>query len=164
MVILKHKPNNLLEYKQLTQMLFDFSEEERIKFNLPNIVYLKNLKDSELLLNKYLSNKNYEVYILRKKETLGFYILQKAFDANNLIVSLELTMVYILKEHRGKGIGTSIIKDIIAEHKGINIFIKTAKKNKRAQIFYNKFGFKDAKINSLKAMTLVLKQKGDMNE
>lgn len=90
---------------------------------------------------KYNNNNGYFGLIIHKNSVVGTFGLFKLTEE-----ICELRKMYLMKEHRGKGIGKYIMNLIInmAKEKGYKqIELETASVLKEAIGLYNKYGFKE---------------------
>lgn len=114
-IIFKYKLNNTLEYAE------NISEKElrAIKYELKNDID-KNLN-------------NYWIIVIEGKEKGCVEVTRK----NN---ALSLKELYIEEEHRNKGIGTNIIKEVLRNNKIVYLWVY--KDNNKAISLYKKLGFR----------------------
>ena len=81
----------------------------------------------------YYSHKNGQTFI---EEMVGFYNWK---DTNDNI--FEIGNICVKTEYQNKGIGTTVLKEIIFEYKEQNIKLQVFKTNERAVKLYKKMGF-----------------------
>lgn len=82
------------------------------------------------------------------EKPVGYYAVKKEPEKSKIFLS----KVYIDKEHRGKGIATVMLRDIldIAEDAGLkSIYLTVNKNNKNSIAVYEKMGFR--KVDEVKA-------------
>lgn len=115
--------NKLIDYKKKT--IFE---------------YANNLSQEEIdKINNYVNNNvpklinNYSNIVVDNK-VVGCLLLTNKDDG------ILLDEIYLEEEYRNKGIGTSIIKDIIANNSIVYLWVY--KENIKAISLYNKLGFK----------------------
>lgn len=113
--IKKYKLNNIFEYAK------DLDKEEVEKIN--NYV------------NKTISNQIFEYKnIVLNNIIVGSFLITK--NENGLL----LDEIFIEEQYRNKGIGTSIIKDVVSKSNS-NVYLWVYKDNIKAFNLYNKIGF-----------------------
>lgn len=113
--IKKYKLNTIFEYAK------DFDKEEVEKIN--NYV------------NKTISNQIFEYKnIVLNNIIVGSFLITK--NENGLL----LDEIFIEEQYRNKGIGTSIIKDVVSKSNN-NVYLWVYKDNIKAFNLYNKIGF-----------------------
>ena len=98
--------------------------------------------------------------IMYKDETIGMFTTDKLNDGYWYIGE-----IYIVKEHRNKGIGTALLKDEISKHDKIKL--QVAQSNHGAMKLYKSLGFEITDRNDegkLYIMTLDKKNKKFINE
>ena len=111
-----------------------------IKYKLGSIIdYAENLPKDELdQITSYVKEsipsqlKDYKVIYL-DNELIGCLFLSKEKDG------ILLDDIYLEENYRNKGIGTSIIKEVILQNKLIYLWVY--KKNNKAISLYKKLGF-----------------------
>ena len=115
--------NKLIDYKKKT--IFEYAD---------------NLSQEEIdKINNYVNNNvpklinNYSNIVVDNK-VVGCLLLTNKDDG------ILLDEIYLEEEYRNKGIGTSIIKDIIANNSIVYLWVY--KENIKAISLYNKLGFK----------------------
>lgn len=81
----------------------------------------------------YYSHKNGQTFI---EEMVGFYNWK---DTNDNI--FEIGNICVKPEYQNKGIGTTVLKEIIFEHKEQNIKLQVFKTNERTVKLYKKMKF-----------------------
>ena len=101
--------------------------------------YAKNLSNEEIdRINNYVTNNipdyldNYNNIVINNK-IIGCLLITNIDDG------ILLDEIYLEEEYRNKGIGTSIIKNIIDNNS--NIYLWVYKLNKQAINLYKKLGF-----------------------
>ena len=113
--IKKYKLNTIFEYAK------DLDKEEVEKIN--NYV------------NKTISNQIFEYKnIVLNNNIVGSFLITK--NENGLL----LDEIFIEEQYRNKGIGTSIIKDVVSKSNN-NVYLWVYKDNIKAVNLYNKIGF-----------------------
>ena len=136
--------------KGLQKKIFNFEMEnatindlDRIKhYKLKSITeYAKNLSEEEMTkINNYICEsvpaliKEYKNIIYNKK-IIGSILIRKIDDG------LLLDEIFIEKEYRNNGIGSSIIKNYVLDNDD-NIYLWVYKDNIKAFNLYKKLGFK----------------------
>jgi len=88
------------------------------------------------LFSRYFQTKEFQIIVVNNKK-VGIF----AFSRNK--TSIIVDEIQILPEYQGKGIGTLIFSDIIAnaQKEKIEITLRVLKVNSIAQRFYDKLGF-----------------------
>ncbi len=90
----------------------------------------KLMNDAELKIST--------TYIAKADNKICGFLFYKLFENQ-----LEIHELYILKEYRGFGIGTELIKHLITNQKrATEIFLWVLRKNKKAVKYYKRQGFK----------------------
>ncbi len=115
---------------------------ERIKFyKLKTIVdYANNLSDEEMkTINNYISE-NVVLLINDYKNIIYNNKIIGSFLVKNIDEGLLLDEIFIEKEYRNMGLGSSIIRKIIKESEN-NIYLWVYKNNDKAIKLYQKLGF-----------------------
>ena len=115
---------------------------ERIKKYKLNTIfeYAKNLDKEEVekinnYVNKTISNQIFEYKnIVLNNIIVGSFLITK--NENGLL----LDEIFIEEQYRNKGIGTSIIKDVVSKSNS-NVYLWVYKDNIKAVNLYNKIGF-----------------------
>lgn len=140
--VVKNKKNNLA---------FVVSEKGKIVGAVAATTDLKLFGDQ---FKKGLSLKDFTLIaaaIITFKVT-PFEILNRFLFENQLLQNYKksyvtITVLFVNKKFRGKGIGSALVKKIINqyERKVSNIYVDTLLKNKRAIDFYRSLGFKTQK-------------------
>ena len=97
--------------------------------------------------------------IMYNDETIGMFTTDRLSPGSEYWYIGE---IYIVKEHRGKGIGTTLIKNEIAKHNKIKL--QVAQSNKSAQKLYKSFGFKITETDDKNKMYVMTLDKSDLNE
>lgn len=90
--------------------------------------------------------------IMLNDEKIGFYHGNNIDDEN-----YEICNVCIVKNHQNKGIGTSIIKSLINEHKNQNIHLQYFKQNPVVKL-YEKLGFEKTEQTTTHIKMILKKQ------
>jgi ribosomal protein S18 acetylase RimI-like enzyme len=109
--------------QKLLEQNFDIYAE-----NIPSIIELQSFRDT--------------TYIIKENNKIAAF-----FICQNIGSTTELRFWSVLKEHRGKGYGSLLIKYSLAADKNINRFFLWANsENKAALSIYSKMGFKEDDI------------------
>ncbi|MCI8384314.1 MAG: GNAT family N-acetyltransferase [Clostridia bacterium] len=123
------------------------SNERHFIYDLKKEVYKKyvekiygewNEENQQKLFARFMkeNSKNIELIYL-KDELIGFY---NGKEKDNHIFEIE--NICVKPEYQNRGIGTSVLKEILFEHKEQNIKLQVCKINKKAIQLYEKMGFK----------------------
>ena len=149
------------EYEFLNEMLYEaIFIPENIQKPSKEIIKLPEL-------SKYTDNWNKDIYdvaiIAFDNKTLIGAIWGRIFKSDNKgygFVSEEIPEISmaILKNYRGNGIGTELIKRIITEYKNLNvekISLSVSVQNK-AKKLYERFGFKKIGNEEIDNITMIL--------
>lgn len=139
-IIILQKDSGNEDFKDFANLLFDFSEEEKRKFNLTNANYCHNISEAFEHAERIINDTDGSVVYLIKKNNInvGFSITR----VYGSIVSI--CMLFIKEEYRKQGLGSSIIKHSIknSEIKKILGVILCVAKNNTAKLFYENLGFR----------------------
>lgn len=97
-------------------------------------------------------NVNY-LFLQNGSSTVGYIRLNQAPSQSDINdeKSLEIQRIYVLKEFKGQGAGTVMIRLAIEEAKKLQkeyIWLGVWEKNKKALEFYNKKGFKNIGVHT----------------
>lgn len=112
--------------------IFDLSKEQiDIYEDVKRINYEKTL---EWIYNKIKTNISEYVCVLLDGDLVGYYYFHKSNE------KMEIDDLYVLPEHRQKGIGTTVIEKCCLETKE-SIFLYVFEKNSRAISLYQRLGF-----------------------
>lgn len=114
-ILIQYKLNTIMEYAS------DLTEKERDKI----IKYVNNNIPKQI--------DNYQMILVNNK-TIGAVLI------NNLDDGVLLDEIFIEEDFRNKGIGNSILKEIIQNHDIVYLWVY--KLNKKAIKLYKKIGFK----------------------
>lgn len=114
-ILIQYKLNTIMEYAS------DLTEKERDKI----IKYVNNNIPKQI--------DNYQMILVNTK-TIGAVLI------NNLDDGVLLDEIFIEEDFRNKGIGSSILKEIIQNHDIVYLWVY--KLNKKAIKLYKKIGFK----------------------
>ena len=115
---------------------------ERIKKYKLNTIfeYAKNLDKEEVeKINNYV-NKNTPKQVFEYKNIVLNNIIVGSFLITKNENGLLLDEIFIEEQYRNKGIGTSIIKDVVSKSNN-NVYLWVYKDNIKAVNLYNKIGF-----------------------
>lgn len=132
--------------KLVRATLDDLSELAEL-FNLYRIFnhQASNVGAAREFLNERLSKKESVVFLaMEEGKGLGFAQLYPAFSSVSLKRTWILNDLYVKKEARGKGIGESLLQEVIrfAKETGTKgVLLETAEDNLIAQNLYEKLGF-----------------------
>ena len=129
-------------YKKYKLENASIKDIERIKKYKLNTIfeYAKDLNKEEVekinnYVNKTISNQIFEYKnIVLKNIIVGSFLITK--NENGLL----LDEIFIEEQYRNKGIGTSIIKDVVSKSNS-NVYLWVYKDNIKAFNLYNKIGF-----------------------
>lgn len=114
------------------------------KNDISGIIHLAtNLNDnfkSTYDIENYVDNDKYIVLVNEDRFINGFLL------AYNNIDELELLCIIVEENHRNKGIGTNLIKKLIATSDNKPIILEVSDKNKNAINLYEKLNFKNIAI------------------
>ncbi len=113
-LLIQYKLNNILEYAD------DLSEKEIDKIN----IYVKNNVSKRI--------DNYKIIVMDNK-IVGCLLVENYLDGSLL------DEIYLERDYRNKGIGTSIIKGILKDNNIVYLWMYKA--NKVAFNLYSKLGF-----------------------
>ena len=141
--ILSEKLLSLLEDKN-SQVY----QDNVAKFGIPED-YAKKALAEETLLKMIATGKATFYLALEDREIIGFAQTIKQDDN-----TAELDRIIIFPQHVGKGIGTRLLHEVIADQKqkGVNkIIVNAGKEEAHARRFYEKNGFKQIKEATIEA-------------
>lgn len=116
-ILIQYKLNTIMEYAS------DLTEKERERDKI--IKYVNNNIPKQI--------DNYQMILVNNK-TIGAVLI------NNLDDGVLLDEIFIEEDFRNKGIGSSILKEIIQNHDIVYLWVY--KLNKKAIKLYKKIGFK----------------------
>ena len=102
-------------------------------------------KYNEEELNKIIADERYLIYVCEKDEkVVGHCIVikEEKKETNSTLPykSLYIDDLCVKEKYRNKGIGTSIIKDVVSKSNS-NVYLWVYKDNIKAISLYNKLGF-----------------------
>lgn len=127
------------KYKLENTSLKDIERIKKYKLNTI-FEYAKDLDKEEVekinnYVNKTISNQIFEYKnIVLNNNIVGSFLITK--NENGLL----LDEIFIEEQYRNKGIGTSIIKDVVSKSNN-NVYLWVYKDNIKAVNLYNKIGF-----------------------
>lgn len=80
-------------------------------------------------------------------EILNRFLFENQLPQNYKKSYVTITVLFVNKKFRGKGIGSALVKKVIKHYKGkvTNIYVDTLLKNKKAIDFYRSLGFRTQK-------------------
>ncbi|MGQ9566245.1 MAG: GNAT family N-acetyltransferase [Candidatus Bathyarchaeales archaeon] len=132
--------------KKLLSLLEDKNsqiyQDNIAKFGIPE-EYVKNAFAEKTLLKRATTGKATFYLALENSEIIGF-----AQTIQQNAKTIELDRIVIFPQHARKGIGTQLLREVVAdqEQKGIdNIIVNAGKEESHARQFYEKNGFKQIK-------------------
>lgn len=123
--------------QEVIKFIYDLKKEVYMKY-VDSIYGEWNEENQKKLFERFMkeNSKNIELIYI-KDELVGFY---NGKDKDNNI--FEIGNICVKPEYQNKGIGTTVLKEILFEHKEQNIRLQVFKINEKAIKLYEKMGFK----------------------
>lgn len=143
------RPIQTGEKGQLSILLRQQLEEELALFEKPYLLtHFKTSDDTIARLAQFWeSEANIEVFcVTADKQIEGFVAAQLKPDIYNDqdVISGEILAIYVAKNHRGKGLGSALLKQAekwFSHHSAYSINVSWLNGNRASQKLYENFGF-----------------------
>jgi ribosomal protein S18 acetylase RimI-like enzyme len=143
--------------KALSRMIEKLLEDQKGKFYQDNVVkfgipeeYVKKAFSEEVLVDAVRSEKaTFHLALKNRREILGFAQVVGLDSA-----TVELDRIVVFPEYERMGIGTKMLKRVIADQKKSGtktIIVRAGRDEAHARAFYEKNGFKKLKEELLKS-------------
>lgn len=143
--MIKFKDFNKRNYERLLEMMLDFYASDALDTPLSKDIIEKLLND---ILSKEYAIKGVEVYFGNELAGFGVFTTYYATEVAGLTIQLE--DLYILPEHRSRGIARTYFKWIRSKFPEAARFrLEVEPNNTRAIQLYDKVGFKGIAYNQM---------------
>ncbi len=138
------QPDDFTAIQALNHLLFLYEKQFTSTYN---IWWMYQERGINYFLNRLLNQDNNSIFLVADQGgvVIGYltgHVSNISYRAVNPIAELE--NMFVLPEHRGRGVGTALIKEFVRQAKALGakrFKVKTLSANHPAISFYQRFGF-----------------------